>query len=125
MSEADATARSPAPRTRDSLTADVRPLGLEAGMTVLVHSSLSSLGWVNGGPVAVVQALMDVITADGTIVMPSHAGLSGPAVWENPPVPESWWQVIRDTMPLTLLCVGSPARRNRAVYPATELPSAR
>jgi aminoglycoside N3'-acetyltransferase len=35
--------------TRDSLIADFRNLGLQAGQTVLVHTSMSKLGWVNGG----------------------------------------------------------------------------
>ncbi len=69
-------------------------------MTVIVHSSLSSLGWVCGGPVAVVQALMDVITPAGTIVMPTHTGdYSDPAEWQNPPVPNDWVSIIRETMP--------------------------
>jgi aminoglycoside 3-N-acetyltransferase len=34
-------------------------------MTLEVHSSLSTLGWVCGGPVALVQALMDVVTETG------------------------------------------------------------
>ena len=100
MSETNAIGKANAPRTRQSLAADLRLLGLEAGVTVLVHSSLSSLGWVSGGPVAVVQALMDVLTPSSTLVMPTHSGdLSDPARWENPPVPQSWWQTIRDTMP--------------------------
>ncbi|MGI6127617.1 MAG: AAC(3) family N-acetyltransferase, partial [Planifilum sp.] len=53
------------PHTVDSLAADFRRLGLEEGMTVIVHSSLRSLGFVCGGPVAVVQALMRVITEEG------------------------------------------------------------
>jgi aminoglycoside 3-N-acetyltransferase len=61
---------------------------------------MSALGWVCGGPVAVVQALMDVVTPSGTIVMPTHtAEYSEPSHWENPPVPEDWWQTIRDEMP--------------------------
>ena len=32
--------------------------------------------------------------------MPSHsAGLSEPSHWVNPPVPASWWPVIRSSMP--------------------------
>jgi aminoglycoside 3-N-acetyltransferase len=88
------------PHTVDSLAADFRRLGLEEGMTVIVHSSLRSLGFVCGGPVAVVQALMRVITEEGTLVMPAFsADYSDPSRWENPPVPESWWPVIREAMP--------------------------
>ncbi|HZD11072.1 MAG TPA: AAC(3) family N-acetyltransferase [Candidatus Binatia bacterium] len=100
MSEKKAIETADAPRTRESLATDLRRLGLSAGVTVLVHSSLSSLGWVCGGPVAVVQALMDVVTPRGTLVMPTHSGdYSDPAAWQNPPVPEAWWQTIRATMP--------------------------
>lgn len=100
MSEQDAIARADAPRTRASLASDLRRLGLAPGMVVIVHSSLSALGWVSGGEVAVVQALMDALTPDGTLVMPTQSGsLSDPANWQRPPVPEAWWPVIRDTMP--------------------------
>ena len=38
--------------------------------------------------------------ATGTLVMPTHStDLTEPSQWENPPVPESWWTVIRETMP--------------------------
>ena len=79
---------------------DLRRLGLQTGALVIVHSSLSSLGWVCGASVAVVQALMDVITPSGTLVMPTHSGeYSDPANWEHPPVPSSWQGPIRESMP--------------------------
>ncbi|HET9110355.1 MAG TPA: AAC(3) family N-acetyltransferase [Ktedonobacterales bacterium] len=88
-----------APRTRESLAADLRALGVAPGMTLLTHSSLSALGWVSGGPVAVVQALMDVLTPEGTLVMPTFtADNSDPATWRNPPVPEDWAPLIRASM---------------------------
>lgn len=100
MTEADVIQQTPEPRTRLSLAEDLRRLGLEAGMDLLVHGSLRSLGWVCGGPVAVIQALLDVLTPQGTLMMPTHsADLSDPAGWENPPVPQSWWPTIRETMP--------------------------
>ncbi|WP_220195073.1 AAC(3) family N-acetyltransferase [Ktedonospora formicarum] len=100
MSQEELIARTPEPRTRESLTRDLRQLGVEAGMTLIVHSSLSSLGWVSGGPVAVVQALMDVLTNEGTLVAPTQSGgLSDPTYWQNPPVPREWWPLIQETMP--------------------------
>ena len=100
MKEKDLIDRTLEPRTRLSLAADLRQLGLGPGAVVIVHSSLSSLGWVCGGSVAVVLALMDVLTESGTLVMPTHSGdYSDPAQWQSPPVPESWVEPIRENMP--------------------------
>lgn len=100
MSEADAIAQNPLPNTRASLGADLRRLGVHEGEVLLVHSSLSALGWVVGGAVAVIQALQDVLTPAGTLVMPTHTThLTDPAGWRNPPVPESWWPTIRTEFP--------------------------
>ena len=100
MTEADTIFNTQLPRTRKSLTQDLINAGLTPGITVIVHSSLSSLGWVCGGAVTVVQALMDAIAPSGTLVMPTHnSDYSDPEPWQNPAVPSKWWQIIRDTMP--------------------------
>ncbi|WKX08175.1 aminoglycoside N(3)-acetyltransferase [Streptomyces sp. NL15-2K] len=86
--------------TRDTIANELRELGVRAGEILLVHSSLSSLGWVCGGAVAVVHGLLDALGRTGTLVVPTQTGdLSDPAVWGNPPVPEEWWETIRATMP--------------------------
>jgi aminoglycoside 3-N-acetyltransferase len=100
MSEQSLIQETPTPRTRESLAHDLRILGVEVSMTLEVHSSLSKLGWVCGGPVAVVQALMDVVTETGTLVMPTHStNYTDPAQWSNPPVPQSWWPLLYEQMP--------------------------
>ncbi|MGW4301343.1 aminoglycoside N(3)-acetyltransferase [Streptomyces sp. NPDC004646] len=87
--------------TRDTISARLREMGVAPGETLLVHSSLSSLGWVNGGPVAVVQGLLDALGPTGTLTVPTHSThLSDPARWRNPPAPEEWWDAIRATMPV-------------------------
>lgn len=86
--------------TRASLADDLRELGVSPGETLLTHSSLSALGWVSGGQVAVVQALLDVLGQKGTLVVPTQSSdNSDPAEWGNPPVPESWWPDIRASIP--------------------------
>ena len=93
-------ASSGPPATIQSLRADLLNLGLPPGATVLVHSSMKSLGWVSGGPVAIILALEMALGHEGTLAMPTHSSdLSDPAYWRNPPVPAAWWPVIRDTMP--------------------------
>ena len=100
MPEGQVVHKTETPVTVESLRADFEGLGIEKGMVLLVHSSLSAIGWVCGGPVAVIIALQEVLGETGTLVMPTHStDLSDPSQWGNPPVPESWWQTIRETMP--------------------------
>jgi len=91
----------PLPPTVSSLTADLRALGVYPGMTLLVHSSLSAVAdWVVGGAQAVILALETVLGPSGTLIMPTQSGeLSDPADWAHPPVPEAWWELIRQEMP--------------------------
>ncbi|MFG3602320.1 aminoglycoside N(3)-acetyltransferase [Micromonospora chersina] len=88
------------PHTRASLAAQLHDLGVRPGATVLVHASLRPLGFLCGGPEAVLLALRDVLGPAGTVVVPTHTPEnSDPAEWNNPPVPPDWWPVIRDEMP--------------------------
>ena len=91
---------SSAPVTRARIAADLGTLGVRPGGVLLVHSSLSALGWVCGGAQAAVEGVLDALGPDGTLVVPTHtSGNCDPASWSNPPVPEHWWPVIRDEMP--------------------------
>lgn len=75
-------------------------LGLRAGDTVMVHCSLSSLGFVCGGAQIVIDSLLETVGEEGTIMMPTQSWKNlDPTAgvhWEEP---EEWWQAIRDNWP--------------------------
>lgn len=87
--------------TQSTIMQDLKELGIESGMALMVHSSFKSLGsWVAGGPVAVILALEEALGETGTLVMPTHSNdLSDPENWMNPPVSPEWWEEIREHMP--------------------------
>jgi aminoglycoside 3-N-acetyltransferase len=88
------------PNTIQSLSGELRTLGLREGQILLVHSSLRALGWTCGGIQALIMSLLEAVGPEGTLVMPAHSGdYSDPGLWENPPVPEPWQEYIRETMP--------------------------
>jgi len=60
------------PLSIEGLRANLRDAGICAGDIVMVHSSLSRIGNVEGGPAIVVQSIIDVITPDGTVIMPCY-----------------------------------------------------
>ena len=69
-------AREPGPRSASRpsvdlglLTADLRSLGLARGRDLLVHCSLSAIGWVDGGPATLLQAIADLAGPAATIVV--------------------------------------------------------
>ncbi len=65
--------------TQKDIEAGLRELGLRRGDAVEVHSSLSSFGWMEGGATAVIEALMQVVGAEGALVMSAYP--------VSPPIP--------------------------------------
>jgi len=57
--------------TETDIRTGLEELGLRSGDTVVVHSSLSSFGQVEGGAQIVVDALLDVLGDEGTLVFPT------------------------------------------------------
>lgn len=57
---------------RESLVADLRSAGIRSGDVVMVHSSLSQIGNVDDGAETVISSLIDAVTPDGTILMPTY-----------------------------------------------------
>ena len=89
------------PLTTADLVDGWRRVGVRPDMALIVHSSLSSLGRVEGGAEAVVASLREAVGPGGTVVVPTfttgtvcdpapdHAGLPTPRIAE-----------LRDAVPL-------------------------
>lgn len=100
MTEFDIIVETKTFQSKETLIEQLKELGIQPGDSLMVHSSLKSIGWVAGGAQAVVEALVETITEEGTIIMPAQsADNSEPSYWMLPPVPEEWHQPIRDTWP--------------------------
>lgn len=88
------------PITKKRLLRNLSNAGVETGDILIVHSSMKNIGWLVGGPVPVIEALMQAVTEKGTLVMPTQTTDNGePSRWQAPPVPEAWWDTIRKEMP--------------------------
>lgn len=85
---------------KEEIVQKLREVGLEKGDAVMVHTSLKRMGYVCGGAQTVIEALMEVVGEDGTIMMPTQS-------WKNldPETGVHWeadpedWQRIRDHWP--------------------------
>jgi aminoglycoside 3-N-acetyltransferase len=71
--------------TKQDIIAGLQALGLSTGHRVLVHSSLSSFGYVEGGADAVIDALLETVGPTGTVLVPTLTGSEALSP-DNPPV---------------------------------------
>lgn len=85
---------------KEDIAGALEQVGVRPGQSIMVHTSLSSLGFVCGGPQIIIEALTERVGADGTIMMPTQTWKNlDPETgvhWEEP---EEWWQMIRDNWP--------------------------
>ena len=54
----------------DKLVSEFKRIGLSSGDVLLLHSSFKSFGGVEGGPQTVIDALMNVLGNEGTLIAP-------------------------------------------------------
>ena len=57
--------------TKEDILRGLREVGLSEGDVVLVHSSLSAFGHVEGGADTVIDALLETVGESGTVVVPT------------------------------------------------------
>ncbi len=123
------------PVDQGELVHGLRRLGVEPGSGLIVHSSLSSFGSVVGGADTVIDALVEIVTPEGTILMPSfnHGEpfhVSGPGIYDptttpttNGAIPDRFWRrenVYRSLNPTHAFAAwGKNARRYTAGHHRT------
>ena len=98
-------ARQESAVTRDDIMAGLRALGVGPGAGIMVHSSLRSFGHVEGGTRTVIDALMQALAPDGTLLLPSfnHGkafGEGAPGYYDpretpttNGAIPDLFWRL--------------------------------
>ncbi|NMO94370.1 AAC(3) family N-acetyltransferase [Paenibacillus lemnae] len=86
--------------TQEDLMFDLTQAGLKEGQTVIVHISLSKLGFVVGGAETLIRAMLKIVGPEGTLMVPSQTWKNlDPAAgvhWEEP---QEWWPTIRQHWP--------------------------
>ena len=82
------------------LIKELEKLGLKKGMIVQVHATMKDLGYVSGGAQTIVDALMEIVTDEGTIVMPLDCVTNTePSTWKKPKVKPNVIKELRSKMP--------------------------
>ena len=86
--------------TRKQLVNQLKELGVKHKMVIEVHAAMSSFEYIVGGAQTVVDALIEIVGYEGTIIMAMHSSSnSEPADWENPPVEYGLMKAIRENTP--------------------------
>ena len=59
--------------TKQDIVAGLRALGVKPGQVIMAHSALSSFGVIEGGADTVIDALIEAVGPEGTLLMPAMA----------------------------------------------------
>ncbi|RIX51712.1 aminoglycoside N(3)-acetyltransferase [Paenibacillus nanensis] len=74
--------------------------GVSRGQHIIVHASMSRIGFVAGGAEAIVRALLDLIGDEGTLLAPAQTWKNlDPSTGVHGEIPHSWWPIIREHWP--------------------------
>ncbi|MEF9962555.1 MAG: AAC(3) family N-acetyltransferase [Erysipelotrichaceae bacterium] len=84
--------------TKEDIKRQLEAMGIQKGMLVLVQGNSEDLGYINGGSQAIIEALMECVGYEGTIVMPSFTlDLLDPACNSNIHIDKENWEYIRES----------------------------
>ncbi len=88
------------PVIKEDIITAFRAIGIKEGSIVMVHTSLSNIGYVCGGAQTMIEALIETVGEEGTIMMPTQSWKNlDPEDGVHWDVEKEYWQVIRDNWP--------------------------
>ena len=88
------------PVTKTELIRALQKVSVTKNQIIEVHSSLSAFSYVIGGARTVVDALMEAVGEEGTILMPfQSSGNTEPSDWCNPAIVPELYSEIRSSIP--------------------------
>ena len=111
---------SPNEPTRATVVRQLADLGVQPGSVLLAHTSFRNIGPLEGGPDTLIDALVEALGPDGTLVMPSwtdeqdepfdpestttrpHLGVVSETFWQRP-------EVLRGSHPEAVAAIGPQA----------------
>ncbi|CAM4094976.1 AAC(3) family N-acetyltransferase [Lederbergia lenta] len=81
--------------TKEKLKHAFMEIGIKEGMVLVVHTSLRNVGYIEGGPIVVIESLLEILGDDGTLVMPSMT--NGEEVFDPKKTPTDGMGVVAET----------------------------
>ena len=87
--------------TQEEFLKELRMIGLSRGMVLLAEADSARLPYVVGGEQALIEALMELVGYEGTLIVPSFTPeLLDPACVASCPFPyDSWEDIRRNSLP--------------------------
>ena len=88
------------PITKSEILSGFNSLGIKAGHTLMVHTSLSKIGYVCGGAQTIIEALLEAVGEAGTVMMPTQSWKNlDPEDGVHWSVDKEYWHIIRENWP--------------------------
>lgn len=86
--------------TKEDLNDMLTSMGIQKGMVILLQANTTKLGYIAGGEQAIIEALMDAVGFDGTIVMPAFTPqLADPSCLKQMVDREQWENIRSHALP--------------------------
>lgn len=87
--------------TKEDIKRQLEAIGIQKGMLLMIQGDIKNLGYICGGAQALLEAIMDCIGFEGTIVMPSFTpDVLDPACMKNLCIDKENWEYVRkESMP--------------------------